>query len=611
MSNSGPMQCVEEYGRRDWGGHPRTKMRHRAAWIGVLAVACGAASAQTTYRISGLGTLGGTHASASSGLQGRPLNASGQVTGASSTAGDAESHAFVWKNDGSPMQDLSTPGSGDSVGVSINDAGQITGTLNSSGTHAFLWRNDGSPMQDLGTLGGSQSAGIAINATGQITGHSTILGDTESHGFLWKNDGSPLQDLGTLGGKNSGGNYINAAGRIAGFSSLVGDLDYRPVLWPTGGGSIQDLGTLGGTFSGVAGINASGQVAGNSTTIGGGASHAFLWKNDGTPILDLGTFGGFFSEADAINDSGQVVGRAAFPSGVLHATLWDNNGTAMQDLGTLGGDFSLAEAINASGQVTGIASRSGGGPQHAFLWRNDGTPMHDLNDLVDAADPLKPYVLLFEGIAINDRGQVLARGTDSRTNANGLYLISPDTLPVAKCKAALLLTLTPGATTAAASIDNGSYDPDAGDTITRAQSPAGPYSVGTTPVMLTVTDSHGATSSCTTDVTVRYDFKGFFLLGGGFTHVLAGATVPVIFSLAGPKGSNIFNPGYPASNPIDCTSGAPIGTATPTGSLGFSYIPLLDVYVYLWKTDTSWIHTCRQVNVTLNDGTQHIARFKF
>jgi len=55
--------------------------------------------------------------------------------------------------------------------------------------------------------------------------------------------------------------------------------------------------------------------------------------------------------------------------------------------------------------------------------------------------------------------------------------------------------------TAAASINNGSSDPD-GDTLTITQSPAGPYPVGNTSVRLTVTDTKGATAQATATVTV-------------------------------------------------------------------------------------------------------------
>jgi len=33
--------------------------------------------------------------------------------------------------------------------------------------------------------------------------------------------------------------------------------------------------------------------------------------------------------------------------------------------------------------------------------------------------------------------------------------------------------------------------------------------------------------------------------------------------------------------------------------------------IYVWKTDSAWAGTCRQLLVTLNDGTQHIAYFQF
>jgi PEP-CTERM motif len=55
----------------------------------------------------------------------------------------------------------------------------------------------------------------------------------------------------------------------------------------------------------------------------------------------------------------------------------------------------------------------------------------DLNDLIDPADPLRPYVNLFEGADINDRGQILAHGFDSRIPGFHFhaYLASPITMP--------------------------------------------------------------------------------------------------------------------------------------------------------------------------------------
>jgi hypothetical protein len=56
---------------------------------------------------------------------------------------------------------------------------------------------------------------------------------------------------------------------------------------------------------------------------------------------------------------------------------------------------------------------------------------------------------------------------------------------------------------ASVSVDGGSYDPDPGDSITnKVQNPPGPYHLGTNLVMLTVTDTHGASDSCLARVVV-------------------------------------------------------------------------------------------------------------
>lgn len=72
--------------------------------------------------------------------------------------------------------------------------------------------------------------------------------------------------------------------------------------------------------------------------------------------------------------------------------------------------------------------------------------------------------------------------------------------PVARC--ADRVVPADGTCHALASIDDGSFDPDAGDTIHCTQVPSGPFDEGTTTATLTCTDSHGANSSCSATVTV-------------------------------------------------------------------------------------------------------------
>lgn len=75
--------------------------------------------------------------------------------------------------------------------------------------------------------------------------------------------------------------------------------------------------------------------------------------------------------------------------------------------------------------------------------------------------------------------------------------------PIATCKD---ITVFAGATCAVTikptDVDNGSFDPDAGDTVTFTLNTTGPFGPGAHTVTLTVTDNHGASSSCTATVTV-------------------------------------------------------------------------------------------------------------
>jgi hypothetical protein len=46
-------------------------------------------------------------------------------------------------------------------------------------------------------------------------------------------------------------------------------------------------------------------------------------------------------------------------------------------------------------------------------------------------------------------------------------------------------------------------------------------------------------------------------------------------------------------------------------SSGLRYDADSDQYVYVWKTSKAWSGSCRELDVTLNDGTSHTARFAF
>ncbi len=398
-----------------------------------LAIACQSVMAQAMYRIVPLRCLGRC-TSTVSGPDANGFNNADEVAGTVYFASGSH-HAFLWKNDGNPMIDLGPDKVGsNSVGSGLNASGQVTGSVtDSAGTFAFVSSGDGTPMKMIhDSLGGNFAAAYAINDLGQLTGEAAAT-DGTTHVFLWKNDGSSMLDVGELSGwTNTAGEAINASGQIAGTATYSGEPSAAPFVWKNDGTPLLELGKNGGS---AFHINASGQVALTAvvTIGGGGRGRAFLWSNDGTPMHSLGTLGGAESFPNALNDAGQVVGT----SNTLrflnpHAFLWMNDGMPMKDLGTLGGHYSGANDINASGQVVGYSYLAGDSAAHTFLWRNDGGRMLDVNALIDPTDPLKPYVTLDGGLAIccvahnmfiNDSGDILSEGVDSRTRVVGLYLL--------------------------------------------------------------------------------------------------------------------------------------------------------------------------------------------
>jgi probable HAF family extracellular repeat protein len=370
-------------------------------------------------------------------------------------------HTVQWRD--GVLSDLGAlPGSGNSSGAcAINDhgwvaGGSLTGAID-PGTglpvnDGIIWK-DGQ-LIDLGTFGGQFTVGITLNNAGQVVGFSLntipdpyayalFLGTTQSRAILWQ-DGV-LQDLGTLGTGNDAVAFsVNDRGQVAGVSytnatpnPTTGLPTMHPFVWDHG--TMTDLGTLGGTeggefllgFESALLINNRGQVMGTSTLAGDQVIHPFLWSHG--VMTDLGTLGGDNGAAIWLSDTSAVVGDADLPNSppgcqsiscVHHAFFWKRG--VMTDLGTLGTDqCSRALSVNSKDQVVGDSiAVCGFNSSGAFLWENGG-PIIDLNTLI----PTDSRVFLYEADNINERGEILASGLPPGCNAaescGHVYLLTP------------------------------------------------------------------------------------------------------------------------------------------------------------------------------------------
>ena len=175
----------------------------------VYSPASGTAPSTTTN----LGALGSIGAANSPGItECSALSNLGQVTGGSAPDLFTPLHAIVYTpgNTGAAaaMNDLGVLSGGvQSIGLSINDAGDVAGwgsTCGESCPHAFLYHSakpgTAAAMIDLGSLpngsDGQWSMAYGINNSGQVVGSSLVGTSTQLDGFFY--DGSAMFDLNSL-----------------------------------------------------------------------------------------------------------------------------------------------------------------------------------------------------------------------------------------------------------------------------------------------------------------------------------------------------------------------------------------------------------------------------
>lgn len=289
----------------------------------------------------------------------------------------------------------------------LNRRGEVVGMRSVAGaTHAFRWR-DGTftDLHDAIDAASSHTQAVGINDRSTIVGVDYT--NDAFRGFLLRDtQASPINVVAgeaqvfPLDINNRGQIIVDSLGGAQGGSFLI---DGANVRWLEGLAGETD------SMHAIA-INERGVIAGNTRTVAG--QRAVLWQEG--VIMDLGLVDGATSSfAYALNDRNQVVGIASIGGG-SQAMRWRDGAMAL--LPRLAPDqaASSAAGINNWGMIVGVTIiLQPQFRQTATIWL--GNHVAELDSLVRADDPLEPFVHLESAEQINDRGDVLASGSDSRT----------------------------------------------------------------------------------------------------------------------------------------------------------------------------------------------------
>jgi hypothetical protein len=120
-------------------------------------------------------------------------------------------------------------------------------------------------------------------------------------------------------------------------------------------------------------------------------------------------------------------------------------------------------------------------------------------------------------------------------------------------------------------------------------------------------DSSGNAASASSSYSVRYEFDGFYsplVTEPAAVTLRAGDTVPAKFSLHGDHGLDVlaraaWRPCFVSTN----------DSSTAVGSLTYNGGP--DRYTFMWATDRAWAGSCKELLLTLRDGTAHRSYVNF
>ncbi|HKO59785.1 MAG TPA: PxKF domain-containing protein [Pyrinomonadaceae bacterium] len=488
----------------------------------------------------------------------------------------------------------------------VESTTNVVKKFNSSGVFQFAFGSTGG--------GGGQfsaAAGIAVDSSGII--YVADLGA----GVVRKFD-SAGASIGTIGTSGSGDGQLSAPSGLAIDSAnnlYVADSgNNRIQKFNSAGTFVTKWGTMGtgnGEFSGPRGVRVD-------------SAGTVYVADTNNHRVQLFTSSGTFIEVCGSNGSGD--GQFQFPEDVasnaagtfFYVTDRDNaraqkfsTETAVDPTADAGDDQTVeCEGATTAVNLDGSGSTAGSGTIDSYSWAEGATPL-GTGAMLTVNLPVGVHTIR---LTVTDTGG----GSDT----DDVVITVQDTLaPDITCPADIVVNLpmNSNATSMAVNYPAVTATDSCSSSVTVNSSPASGsvFQLGTTTVSATADDGASHISNCSFTVTVQYNFAGFFQPVDNLPTlnvVNAGRAIPVKFSLSGDKGLGIFAPGSPSSGTIACNSSDPATILEETvtaGGSSLSYNPITDVYNYVWKTEASWAGTCRQLVVQLNDGSIHVANFKF
>lgn len=135
---------------------------------------------------------------------------------------------------------------------------------------------------------------------------------------------------------------------------------------------------------------------------------------------------------------------------------------------------------------------------------------------------------------------------------------------------------------------------------------------------VTAADRAANATSVTHAYSVHYNFTGFTTpIRSGINQVNGGRTVPVKFSLADANAAFVTTLASfvsLTSTAAACDTGEVFnieGEAESSTQTTIRYDAGTNQFIYNWKTENGWAGSCRNVTLTLADGTEHVVRFRF